>query len=214
MKAVKNLIIAVDGPAAAGKGTLATLLARTLGLPYLDTGLLYRSVARAVLDKGIDPHEDVTIFAQNLVAETLKRNDLRTPEVDQAASLVACQPGVRAALLERQRHFAQAQGAVIDGRDIGTVVFPDADVKFFITASPGVRAQRRYRQRHGHDCTDPVVLEGEIEAITQRDQQDALRDVAPLKPAEDAVEILTDQLTSDQVLQKTLKVLKERGLVR
>lgn len=184
-----------------------------LGLPYLDTGLLYRAVARRVIDQGANPHDDATVFAESLETDDLERNDLRQPEVDQAASLVARQPGVRAALLERQRHFGRLGGAVIDGRDIGTVVFPDADMKFFITASPGVRAQRRYRQRYGHDCDDETVLQKEVRAITERDQQDASRDVAPLKPAIDAVMIKTDHLTAADVLHKTLDVLRERGLL-
>lgn len=214
MKPVRKLIIAVDGPAAAGKGTLAQSLARVLEIPYLDTGLLYRAVARCVLDQGASPKDDAAIFAERLRPEDMERHNLREPEIDQAASLVARQPGVRAALLERQRYFGSLRGGVIDGRDIGTVVFPDADMKFFITASPEVRAQRRYRQRYGHDCTDHAVLQKEIQAITDRDHQDASRAVSPLIPADDAVKIMTDSLDAEEVLQKALACLAERNLVR
>ncbi|UMM64258.1 (d)CMP kinase [Aristophania vespae] len=213
MKRPSKLVIAVDGPAAAGKGTLAKALAQALGLPYLDTGLLYRAVARRTLDAGADPREDATSFAKALEPRDLERKDLREAEIDQAASLVAKQPGVRAALLERQRHFGQVSGAVIDGRDIGTVVFPQADMKFFITASPEIRAQRRYLQRFGSLAVSHEGLQKEIDAIIERDQQDASRDVAPLKPAQDAVEILTDQLSAEDVLQKALEIMRKRGFV-
>ena len=143
MRLPAGTIIAVDGPAAAGKGTLARRLAAELGLPYLDTGLLYRAVGRRVLDRGIDP-QDARVAeaeARALTPEDLARGDLRGSLADMAASKVAAIPAVRAALLDFQRRFGATQGAVLDGRDIGTVVFPDAQVKLFITASVAERAR-------------------------------------------------------------------------
>lgn len=213
-RGMKYPVIAIDGPAAAGKGTLARQLAEVLELPYLDTGLLYRAVARRVLDQGGDPAHDGPEQARQLVPEDMRRTDLREPEVDRAASAVARHPEVRDALLERQRHFGRARGAVVDGRDIGTVVFPDASAKFFITASPEVRAQRRYVQRHGHPCTDPSELAKEVAAITARDQQDSARETAPLRPAEDAVQIVTDDLDAAGVLERVCLILQEKGIIR
>ena len=149
--------IAIDGPAAAGKGTLARRLAAALDLPYLDTGLLYRAVARRVLDAGADPADpaEAEAAASHLHAADLARTDLRGPEADVAASKVAIHPGVRAALLAFQRGFA-ADGAVLDGRDIGTVIMPDAQVKLFITASASARAERRWRELQGRGVTVPL----------------------------------------------------------
>ncbi len=164
---LKAIIIAIDGPAAAGKGTLAVALAQNLGLPHLDTGLLYRVVGRLMLMKGRDcACDDASDIAASLQTSDLKRTDLRLPEVDRAASLVAAQPAVRAALLQRQRDFAAAHGAVMDGRDIGTAVFPDADIKLFVTASAHARALRRYQQYHDHDPSAAEIsqMEAEIEA--------------------------------------------------
>jgi len=142
----RPLIIAIDGPAAAGKGTLARRLAATLGLPYLDTGLLYRAVGRRVLDAGGDPAEPAAAAAAACVLgpADLDRSDLRGPGADAAAAAVAAIPAVRAALLAFQRGFAGQRGAVLDGRDIGTVIFPDAGVKLFVTASLEARARRRW----------------------------------------------------------------------
>ena len=139
-------IIAIDGPAAAGKGTLARRLAAELRLPYLDTGLLYRAVGRLVLDVGGDPSDPAMAeaAARRLEPTDLERGDLRGPAADAAASAVAAVPGVRAALLDFQRGFATKGGAVLDGRDIGTVIFPDAPAKLFVTASPAERARRRW----------------------------------------------------------------------
>lgn len=213
MTASRRLIIAVDGPAAAGKGTLARALAERLSLPYLDTGVLYRAVARQVVDQGHDPAVQGEQQAKMLQPADMERGDLRVPEIDRAASLVARQPGVRAALLERQRAFGRAHGAVVDGRDIGTVVFPDADLKLFITASPEVRAQRRYQQRHGASCMDSVVMQREVQAIVDRDEQDASRETSPLRPADTAVQIVTDTLDAGAVLERVLATMRERHLL-
>lgn len=213
-KSERKLVIAVDGPAAAGKGTLARALAELLSLSYLDTGLLYRAVARRALDAGHDPAAPADRYARALEADDLTRTDLRLPEVDRAASLVARQPAVREALLERQRSFARERGAVVDGRDIGTVVLPDADIKFFITASPETRAQRRFSQRHGGPCMDAARLEAEVTELTARDLQDATRATAPLKPAPDAVHVATDALDAAGVLEVVCRHLEARGLYR
>ena len=153
-------IIAIDGPAAAGKGTLARRLAAALGLPYLDTGLLYRAVGRLVLDVGGDPGDAATAesAARSLRPADLDRSDLRGPQADAAATSVASIPGVRAALLAFQRDFPKYDGAVLDGRDIGTVIFPDATAKLFVTASLGERARRRWLEltRRGLNLTSPL----------------------------------------------------------
>ena len=180
------MIIAIDGPAAAGKGTLARRLAAELGLPYLDTGLLYRAVGRRVLDAGADPSDPAAAAAEAkmLQPEDLARPDLRGPEADHAASTVASVPGVRAALLAFQRSFADRGGAVLDGRDIGTVIFPDADVKLFVTASIETRADRRWRELQGRGS--PSTL-GEVRAdLVARDEADRARAASPLRPASGA----------------------------
>lgn len=209
-----RLVVAVDGPAAAGKGTLARALAEALGLPYLDTGLLYRAVGRRMLDAGLAASEDAGPIAQALVSADLERTDLRTPEVDRAASLVASQPAVRSALLDFQRGFGARHGAVLDGRDIGTVIFPDAPVKLFITASTRARAERRWRQIGGDVALSENVRIAAIEAVEAelqaRDEADSARLVAPLRPADDAIEIDTDRLDAQAVLQEALRIVHER----
>lgn len=205
-------VIAVDGPAAAGKGTLARKLAEALDLPYLDTGLLYRAVGRLALDAGQDPAQPAQMFAEALTPADMQRKDLRAPEVAQAASKVAAQPAVRAALVETQRRFAAERGAVLDGRDIGTAIFPDADVKLFITASPSTRALRRFLQSGG-DASVPdahVQLREMEEALCARDKADASRDSAPMRVADDAYVIETDRLDAQAVLAEALRVTRER----
>ncbi|GBR33913.1 (d)CMP kinase [Gluconobacter kondonii] len=204
------LVIAVDGPAAAGKGTLAKALAAKLGLPYLDTGLLYRAVARRMVNAGLDPAGDASAEARALQQEDLARTDLRVPEIDRGASLVAAQPAVRAALLDRQRVFASETGAVVDGRDIGTVVFPDADVKFFITASPRTRALRRHRQVAGETPLEGSALEAAVSELVARDARDSSRETAPLVQAADAVLIETDGLSAAEVLDKACEIVALR----
>ena len=194
-------VVAVDGPAAAGKGTLARRLAAELGLPYLDTGLLYRAVGRRVLDAGGDPRDAVVAerAARALTAADLARSDLRGPEADMAASAVATLPAVRAALLDWQRDFGRTHGAVMDGRDIGTVIFPDAPAKLFVTASPEARARRRHAELAARGAVrDLADVEAEMRA---RDAQDAARATAPMKPAEDAVVLDTTQLGIEEAFQ-------------
>ncbi|MFH7811943.1 MULTISPECIES: (d)CMP kinase [Acetobacter] len=205
-------VIAVDGPAAAGKGTLARKLAEALGLPYLDTGLLYRAVGRLALDAGQDPAQPAERFAHALTPEDLQRKDLRQPDAALAASKVAAQPAVRAALVETQRRFAARQGAVLDGRDIGTAIFPDADVKLFITASPATRTLRRFLQSGGDPAAPDAQtqLQAMEDALRARDKADASRDSAPMRVADDAYVIETDTLDAQAVLAEALRFTRER----
>jgi len=175
--------VAIDGPAAAGKGTISRRLADQFGFAHLDTGLLYRAVGAKVAD-GVAPE----MAAQNLTAADLARTDLRSHTAGQAASKVAVIPEVRSALVTFQREFArQSGGAVLDGRDIGTVICPDADLKLFITARPEVRAHRRYLELGG----DEALI---LNEIIERDSRDMSRADAPLRAAEDAVVIDTSDL--------------------
>ncbi|PYD64624.1 (d)CMP kinase [Gluconacetobacter entanii] len=205
------LVIAVDGPAAAGKGTLAQRLARALDLPYLDTGLLYRATGRRMLDAGLDPASPADAQARLVTLGDLSRTDLRVPQVDRAASLVASQPTVRRILVGIQRDFAARHGAVLDGRDIGTVIFPDARVKLFVTASLGARARRRWEQM----ATDPDApdREAQIARVAQelqaRDVADSSRAAAPLRAAPDAIHIETDDMSADEVLAEALRIVAD-----
>jgi cytidylate kinase len=203
-------VVAVDGPAAAGKGTLARRLAAELGLPYLDTGLLYRAVGRRVLDGGGDPRDAAVAVAaaKALTPADLERGDLRGPHSDMAASAVAVIPEVRAALLDWQRDFGRRHGAVMDGRDIGTVIFPDAPAKLFVTASPEARARRRHAELAGRGVArDLAQVEAEMQA---RDTQDAARATAPMKPAEDAVLLDTTALGIEDAFATALAIVRAR----
>jgi CMP/dCMP kinase len=202
------VVIAVDGPAAAGKGTLARRLAEHLGYGYLDTGALYRAVGIKAIRAGHDPAdpEAAAAVARALVAEDLEQPDLRGDEAAGAASLVAAQAEVRAALLDFQRQFANhppgGRGAVLDGRDIGTVVCPDAPVKLFITASLFVRTQRRLRELRDRGAA--VIHSTVLRDMKERDARDSEREVAPLRPAVDAYVIDTSDLDPDTVLAVAL----------
>jgi cytidylate kinase len=199
-------IIAIDGPAAAGKGTLARRLAATLGLPYLDTGLLYRAVGRRVLDAGGDPADPAAAetAARALVPADLERGDLRGPVADTAAASVAAIPGVRAALLDFQRGFGGKRGAVLDGRDIGTVIFPDAPVKLFVTASLAERARRRWLELRAKGiAADPATVEAEMQA---RDTRDAPN----MRVAADAVPLDTTGLDAERAFAKALEDVQRR----
>lgn len=204
------VVIAVDGPAAAGKGTLARRLAAALGLPYLDTGLLYRAVGRRVLDLAGDPSDEgqATAAARALRPEDTLRGDLRGPAADAAASKVAALPGVRAALLDFQRQFGATHGAVLDGRDIGTVIFPDAPAKLFVTASPEARAKRRWLELTGKGAA--VELAQVAADMAARDAADAARATAPLRPADDAVTLDTTLLDADAAFAAALAVVREK----
>lgn len=211
---MKAIIIAIDGPAAAGKGTLAEALARRLNLPHLDTGLLYRAVGRLMLLAGRDcAQDDASDIAAQLEPSDLARSDLRSAEVDRAASLVAAQPTVRAALLQRQRDFATIHGAVMDGRDIGTTVFPRADIKFYVTASAHTRALRRYQQYQDKAPSEAAIRQLTAE-ISERDRIDSERSDSPLKRAEDAILIETDDLSPDEVLTHALNIIASDPKIR
>ena len=201
------MIIAVDGPAAAGKGTIARALAQHFGYHFLDTGTLYRRVGLALLETSDDPRnvKAAVAIAQNLNSHPYSDLELRTEAVGAAASIVAVIPEVRTALLAYQRNFAdQLPGAVLDGRDIGTVVCPDADVKLFITASTEVRARRRLAElkSYGVDVSFDVVLA----EIKLRDVRDKTRAVAPLVPAADAVVIDTSEMTAEEAIAAAARV--------
>ena len=194
-------VIAIDGPAAAGKGTIARAVAAHFQCPHLDTGLLYRAVGRKMMD-GMDP----TKAALTLSEDDLARDDLRNPEVAQAASKVAVIAEVRAALLDFQRAFAaRAGGAVLDGRDIGTVICPDAPAKLFVTASAEARAKRRYDEliERGQDASlDQVLAE-----VKERDERDMNRADAPLRPADDATHLDTTELSIDEAVAKAIELI-------
>jgi cytidylate kinase len=203
-------IIAIDGPAAAGKGTLARRLATTLGLPYLDTGLLYRAVGRRVLDIGGDPRDPATAerAAGSLQPADLLRLDLRGPQADAAAASVASIPAVRTALLAFQRNFACRDGAVLDGRDIGTVIFPNAVAKLFVTASLEERARRRWLELHGKGMeVDIATVEQDMR---ERDAKDAARAAAPLRAADDAFLLDTSAMDAEAAFQAALAFIRTR----
>jgi len=201
------MIIAVDGPAASGKGTIARALARHYGLPHLDTGLLYRAVALTVLREELDPEiEADAVACCDFDDRLLDDPELRTDEVGKAASVVSAHPLVRAALLQRQRRFAhQPGGAVLDGRDIGTVIAPEADAKLFVKATPMIRARRRHEElkARGSGLTYDRVLAD----IRARDQRDAARSIAPLVQAADAVLLDTSFLSIDAAVQKAITLV-------
>lgn len=209
------MIIAVDGPVAAGKGTLARRLAAALDYGYLDTGSIYRAVAARILAGGGDPedHDLAAQTAENLQPGDLERDDLRRETVGQAASKVAANQAVREALLAFQRRFAVQPpggktGAVLDGRDIGTVVCPDAHVKLFLTASMEARARRRHKEllERGEESIYARVLQD----LRERDARDSGRETAPLKAAEDALRLDTSEMDADQVFAAAIAEITKR----
>jgi len=205
-----DLVIAVDGPAASGKGTIAARLAAHYGLPYLDTGLLYRAVGLAVLARGgnLDDALQAAAVAQVLDLAALENPALIGRAAGDAASRVGFHPPVRAALLKLQRDFAaQSGGAVLDGRDIGTVIAPDADVKIYVTADPEVRARRRWRQLTARG--EPVAFEDILADIRARDARDAGRDAAPMVAAQDAVLLNTTDLGIDAAFEAACRIVEE-----
>ena len=222
-------VITIDGPSGSGKGTICRLLARELGWRLLDSGALYRLVGLSARNHGVQfaNHAALEVLAGHLDVQFVTGADarsdvrivlegedvtelVRSEEVGALASEVAAVPGVRAALLERQRAFREAPGLVADGRDMGTVVFPAAELKVFLTASAGERAERRYKQLIGKG--DTVSLPRLVADIEARDRRDTERSVSPLKAAEDAVVVDTTAMSIDGVLERLLAEVRERGI--
>lgn len=215
--------VAIDGPAGAGKSTIAKAAAKELGFIYVDTGALYRAIAYNAVTKGviddtqkiIDMLTDTNVelkYVDGVQAVYLNGDDvsayIRTPEISMGASKVSAIPQVREFLLNLQRDIAQKNNVIMDGRDIATVVLPNADVKIFLFASPECRAQRRYKElmEKGED----VTLEDVLADVNQRDYQDSHRDIAPLKPSEDSVMADTSKLTLEESIQLIINIIKER----
>lgn len=215
-------VIAIDGPSGSGKGTLSQLLAKKIGFHLLDSGALYRLVALAALKQGVNIQDERQI--EQVAAQLDVRFDItdestrillsgedvtsaiRNEIISMNASVVAAYPGVREALLKRQRDFRQLPGLVADGRDMGTTVFPDADIKIFLTASAEARAQRRYKQLV--EKGESVDMNALIKDIQERDERDSKRTVSPLKPAADAILLDSTQMTIEEVLEAMLSLVK------
>jgi len=221
MTAAPPPVIAVDGPAASGKGTIAQAVARSLGFHYLDSGSLYRLVALKALREGV-PLDDHTRLAEGAAGlkttfseERIELDGvdvtaaLRSPAVSAAASRIAVFPEVRRALLARQRDFRRPPGLVADGRDMGTVVFPDAAVKVYVTATPEERARRRYKQLI--EKGNPVTIDGLLRDIRERDARDSARPAAPLKTAADAIVLDTTGVSIDDSVAFVLERYRARG---
>lgn len=210
MSAAKPIVIAVDGPAASGKGTIARALAGHFGLPHMDTGLLYRAVALNLWRWGGDPgNEFEAVRACTDMSLDPSDPELRSETVSQLASAISAYPGVRAALLERQRAFAAMPGgAVLDGRDIGTVIAPDADLKLFVTASPEVRARRRMAELESRSM--PAHHDEVLADILARDARDAHRAAAPLVRAADAIALDTSDLDREAAIAEAIRIAVER----
>ncbi|WP_072150318.1 (d)CMP kinase [Candidatus Kryptobacter tengchongensis] len=216
---MKKIIIAIDGPAGSGKSTTARLVAQKLGYIYIDTGAMYRALTLKVIELGINPNDEslITKIAENTKIELLYENGnlkvildgkdvsekIRSPEVTSLVSIVSAHPKLRDIMVKKQRELGRNGGVVMDGRDIGTVVFPDADLKIFMTADVRERAKRRQKElkAQGFD----VEIEKLIKEIEERDKFDSTREIGPLKKADDAIEIDTTNLTIDEQVEIVLK---------
>ncbi len=213
----KKMVIAIDGPAGSGKSTLSKKLAARLSYSHLNTGALYRAVGLALYEIGGDPDSDIdvksalNIIQKNLTPQLLSNPALRTQEIARLASQVASIPMVRDGLLESQREFAlnpdhEYEGSILEGRDIGTVVCPDADIKLFVIASPEIRAKRRVEELQS--LQKPANYEQVLAEIIERDDRDSNREIAPLKAADDAFTIDTSGLSPSEVVDHALNVIK------
>ena len=220
----RNLIIAIDGPSGAGKSTLGRMLARALNLLYIDTGSMYRAVALAVMESSISATDDVAVGSlagrvdidlkgdPDSLRVTLGGVDvtdlIRSEEITDLASVISTIPEVRRAMVARQREMGE-RGAVLNGRDIGTVVFPDADVKFFLTAVPQERATRRFNEERAQDPN--ADFEETFADMAERDRRDSTREDSPLKAADDAIIVDSTGLTIDQVFQKMMRAIDNKS---
>ena len=221
----KRLTIAIDGPSGAGKSTVARSLAKRLGYVYIDTGAMYRSVALRVKEKGISPEDEMAVhkLASSLHLSFITQGEqihvlcdgsdvteaIRTPEISRLASMISKQKGVREALVQMQRKMGEGGGVILEGRDIGTVVFPDADVKFYLDAEGEERVRRRY-----HEMTEKGVrvnFKETQEELIQRDHNDMYRDHSPLKKAEDAVFIDSTHRSVEEVVEEMIRIVKIKG---
>lgn len=219
----RSLIIAIDGPSGAGKSTLGRMLARELNLLYIDTGSMYRAVALAVMESSVSSNDDVAVgsLAARVTIDlrgdpdsleiTLEGRDvteeIRSEEVTHLSSIISAIPEVRRAMVERQREMGKL-GAVLNGRDIGTVVFPDADVKFFLTAVPEERAKRRFVEEHAQDSS--ASFDETLADMSERDQRDTTRSDSPLTTAKDAMVIDSTGLSVNEVFERMMTVIRER----
>jgi len=220
---MKPLIITIDGPAGAGKTTVSRMLARRLGFQYIDTGALYRGVAHAVKAAEIDSDDDEKLrdLCRSLKLQLMTTEDglrvlsngtditgyIRTPEITMLASAVSARPVIRAYLLELQRDLGREKNIVVEGRDMGTVVFPDADVKFFLYAATDIRARRRFEELID---TSDVSYETVKADLVKRDENDSTRELAPLKPAADAVRVDSTGLSVDGVVDEMMDVIRKK----
>ncbi|MEO7971781.1 MAG: (d)CMP kinase [bacterium] len=219
-----NLIIAIDGPSGAGKSTLGRMLAGALNLLYIDTGSMYRAVALAVMESSVNSNDDLAVGSlaarvdidlagdPEALKVTLEGRDvteeLRSEEVTEMSSIVSTIPQVRRAMVKRQRELGR-RGAVMNGRDIGTVVFPDADLKFFLTAVPQERAERRFNEERAQDPT--VNFEATFADMAERDRRDETRADSPLKAADDAIVVDSTGLSIDEVFAKMMAAVQEKS---
>ncbi len=219
----RPLVIAIDGPSGAGKTTLGRMLARELNLLYIDTGSMYRAVALAVMESSVSSNDDVAVGSlgarvsidlrgdPDSMEVTLEGRDvteaIRREEITHLSSIISAIPEVRRAMVERQREMGK-RGAVLNGRDIGTVVFPDADIKFFLTAVPEERAKRRFVEEHAHDSS--VSFDETFADMSERDRRDATRADSPLATAEDAIVLDSTGLSINEVFGRMMVVIRER----
>lgn len=218
-KEMRKIIIAIDGPAGSGKSTTARLVAQKLGYTYIDTGAMYRALTLKVIESNVDPNDEDSIvkLAENTKIELIYENGnlkvilderdvsdkIRTPEVTSLVSIVSAHPKVRDIMVKKQRELGKDGGVVIDGRDIGTVVFPNADLKIFMTADVKERAKRRQKELRSQGFK--IEIEKLIKEIEERDELDSNREIAPLKKADDAIEIDTTNLTIEEQVELVLK---------